>query len=94
MRWFAIDIDIFGLLSAWVSLELLKNAVKVCGPARDHHHRGSKLRTDSQIDNFLIWFEGETEVDLRNDWLFSCCCSSFYGLIGFIGLAQCWGVFG
>ena len=28
------------------------------------------------------------------DWLFSCSCSSFYGLIGFIGLAQCWGVFG
>ena len=25
------------------------------------------------------------------DWLFSCSCSSFYGLIGFIGL---WGVFG
>ena len=85
MRWFAIDIAIFEFrLAVWWAWTVRKRCQSLWARPGSPPSWGSKLRTDSQIDNFLIWFDGVTECD----WLFSC---SFYGLIGFIGL---WGVFG
>ena len=85
MRWFAIDIAIFEFrLAVWWAWTVRKRCQSLWARPGSPPSWGSKLRRDSQIDNFLIWFDGVTECD----WLFSC---SFYGLIGFIGL---WGVFG
>ena len=89
MRWFAIDIAIFGFgLAIGCAWTVGKRCQSFWHAPETRPESGSKLRTDSQIDDFLIWFDG---CYRECDWLFSCSCSSFYGLIGFIGL---WGVFG
>ena len=61
MRWFAIDIAIFGFrLAMAIAWTVGKRCQSFWHAPETRPESRSKLRTDSQIDNFLIWFDGDT----------------------------------
>ena len=61
MRWFAIDIAIFEFrLAVRWAWTVRKRCQSLCSHPGSPPSWGSKLRTASQIDNFLIWFDGVT----------------------------------
>ena len=61
MRWFAIDIAIFGFgLAIGCAWTVGKRCQSFWHAPETRPESGSKLRTDSQIDDFLIWFDGVT----------------------------------
>ena len=61
MRWFAIDIAIFGFrLAMAIAWTVGKRCQSFWHAPETRPESGSNMRRDSQIDNFLIWFDGDT----------------------------------
>ena len=61
MRWFAIDIAIFGFrLAMAIAWTVGKRCQSFCHAPETRPESRSNMRTDSQIDTFLIWFDGDT----------------------------------
>ena len=61
MRWLSIDIAIFGFrLAMAIAWTVGKRCQSFWHAPETRPESGSKLRRDSQIDNFLIWFDGDT----------------------------------
>ena len=61
MRWFAIDIAIFGFrLAMAIAWTVGKRCQSFWHAPETRPESGSNMRRHSQIDNFLIWFDGDT----------------------------------
>ena len=61
MRWLSIDIAIFGFrLPMAIAWTVGKRCQSFWHAPETRPESRSKLRRDSEIDNFLIWFDGDT----------------------------------
>ena len=61
MRWLSIDFAIFGFrLAMAIAWTVGKRCQSFCQAPGSPPSGGSNVRRDSQIDNFLIWFDGVT----------------------------------